>query len=231
MDTEPHSHDNIQTARRGQVRVGRKVSNILPQYPGFTNIVIVMKSHSEWWPLSPYYLKTDKNYRMENVYQFSKVYQQVPQITYTLNRNDNTVIWNWPAEKHMNEDGTLLPEYWLWRQAGFNNKYAVRYPVGFSTCHNSLYSLIEKEGKPLDCIETRKQIYAPIYIELVKQQKLFKILKQRLQNGENLLIIEVDGPHEESLLYYKEKYGVADDFIINSTMLVDSTSINIMLND
>ena len=56
-------------------------------------------------------------------------------------------------------------------------------------------------------------------------------LKNRLINGENLLIIEVDGPHQESLDYYKEKYEVGDDFIQKNTMLANDENINIMLND
>jgi hypothetical protein len=43
--------------------------------------------------------------------------------------------------------------------------------------------------------------------------------------GENLLIIEVDGPHQEDLQYYKDKYGVSDNFIENGTMLVTKDNI------
>lgn len=58
-----------------------------------------------------------------------------------------------------------------------------------------------------------------------------KKLKKWLQEGKNLLIIEVDGPHQESLDYYKEKYNVDDDFIVNSTMLATKENLEIMLND
>ena len=83
----------------------------------------------------------------------------------------------------------------------------------------------------LNYIEGRKGIYLPVYCQLAKEQPLFKALQQKLANGENLLIIEVDGPHQESLEYYKNKYGVDDTFIQNKTMLVNSENIKIMLND
>jgi hypothetical protein len=41
-----------------------------------------------------------------------------------------------------------------------------------------------------------------------------------LERGVNLFIVEVDGSRSESLDYYKETYGVSDDFIENDTILV-----------
>ena len=39
------------------------------------------------------------------------------------------VIWEHPAETHVNDDGSLTPDYHTWREKGMNRKYAVRYPV------------------------------------------------------------------------------------------------------
>lgn len=83
----------------------------------------------------------------------------------------------------------------------------------------------------MNLIEARKEIYLPIYKELVKKQPKFEKLVKLLKKGTNLLIIEVDGPHEESLDYYKEKYGVEDDFIENNTILATKENMDIMLND
>lgn len=80
-------------------------------------------------------------------------------------------------------------------------------------------------------IEARKKIYMSTYRELAKKENKFLELKNKLNNGESLLIIEVDGPHQESLDYYKEKYQVPDDFIKNGTMLATIDNLNIMLND
>lgn len=38
-----------------------------PEYPGFTPILVMMKSHSQWYPLSPYELKDENGRIMENI--------------------------------------------------------------------------------------------------------------------------------------------------------------------
>jgi hypothetical protein len=86
-------------------------------------------------------------------------------------------------------------------------------------------------GERLTYVQARKQIYLPIYCELVKQQPQFKRLVDRWRNGENLLILEVDGPHQESLAYYQEKYGVGESFIEHDTILATFQNLKIMLND
>ena len=88
-----------------------------------------------------------------------------------------------------------------------------------------------KNENPLDYVAARKRIYAPLYISLAKQEKLFEELKQMLKKGDNLLIIEVDGPHQKSLQYYKDTYKVKDDFIQYNTLLATKENLEIMLND
>ncbi len=110
-------------------------------------------------------------------------------------------------------------------------KYAVRYPVTFNHRHKCLFSFKENPTEQLLYIEGRKEIYLPVYCTLVKRVSTFDKLRKKLANGENLLIIEVDGPHEESMNYYRENYGVSDDFIQKNTMLVTEENIKIMLND
>lgn len=83
----------------------------------------------------------------------------------------------------------------------------------------------------LNYIEARKEIYVPEYCAAVVEAKQFKELKERLSKGENLLIVEVDGPHQEDLKYYMEKYRVDSHFIENNTMLATKDNLKIMLND
>jgi hypothetical protein len=52
-----------------------------------------------------------------------------------------------------------------------------------------------------------------------------------LSQGKNLLILEVDGPKQESLEYYKEKYGVDDTFIEKKTVLATQENLSIFLDD
>jgi len=228
--------------KRGKIRVGRCIykngKRIDPSYQGFVPIVVMTKS-SKYGSLGPYVLKNDKGQNMENLWQFSKVYMNVPKSTQKYSRYDRTVIWDHPAEQHVDIiDGkyVIRSEYINWRNKGINSIYAIRYPVGYKHRHKCLFSLkSDKKGIidpiPLNYIESRKQIYLPLYVDMVKSQKQFKTLVDMLKNGTNILIIEVDGPHQESLQYYIDKYKVGSDFIDDNSLLATKDNLNIMLND
>lgn len=221
--------------RVGTCKYDKKGNRTDPSYPNFTPIIVLMKSHSEYGELGPYDLKNDKNQIFENIYQFQKVYKKIPSATQYYSRWSNQVIWKQNEETHIDQKtGETNDAYWKWRNRGINNEYYVRYPCGYNYRHNVEYTLwLNSDGKyeKLDYIQARKKIYVKEYIELVKNKKKFKELQNRLKKGENLLIIEVDGPHGEIVDYYKEKYNVHDNFIENDTMLVTQENIKIMLND
>ena len=224
------------------IRVGRCVfvngKEVDPSYPGFEPIVVMTKS-SKYGAIGPYCLKDDKGRNMENIWQFHKVYETVPPSIQKYSKYDQRVIWNHPGETHVifNDDNTwsLTPEYFRWREKGMNAPDPIRYPVGYNWRHKCLFSLRSVDGvidpNPLDYIEARKQIYLPLYVHLVKDHPQFKFLLEKVRRGENILIIEVDGPHQESLSYYQEKYNVNSDFIDQGTMLCNRNNLNIMLND
>lgn len=218
--------------RIGRCKYNNQGQRSDPSYPGFTPIVVLMKGHNEWGCLGPYELKDDNNVIFENRYQYSKVYQEVPATIQRYSRWDKKIIWNHPKETHY-ANNQLQPAYWTWREKGMNNQYAVRYPVGFGNMHKCLFAIKDANhiNEKMDYIETRMQIYVPLYCELVKKQDKFYELKNRLDNGENLLIIEVDGPHQESLINYQEKYGVYDNFIENDTILGTEENLHIMMID
>ena len=65
---------------------------------------------------------------------------------------------------------------------------------------------------------------------VIKEPK-FQELQKRWQNGENLLIIEVDGPYQESLEYYQKEYSVDDDFIQQDSVEAIEHNLAILLND
>lgn len=207
-----------------------------PSYENFTPIVVMLKSHSKYYPLSPYFLKDGQNRIMENIWQFSKCYENVPETVQKKSKYDSTVIWKHGAEIHLDDNGEVTESYKKWRNKGMSNLEPVRYPVGFNFRHNCKFSLKERRDgtinpERMDYITSRKKIYVPVYCKLVKKEKLFVDLMKRLEQGENLLIIEVDGPHQESLGYYKEKYNVNDNFIENDTMLITKKNLKIVLND
>ena len=134
-------------------------------------------------------------------------------------------------------DGEITDSYWTWREAGLANEYAVRYPVGQAARHTVAFSvrLLDREGSRrvdrLDYIQARKQLYLPWYVTSVKKTDEFKQLQARVRAGENLLIVEVDAPHQESLGYYQEKYGVKSNFIEQDTCLATLRNLSLLIND
>lgn len=219
--------DNIEMIRVGRCKYdgGKRID---PSYQGFTTIVVLMKGHNKWGCLGPYELKDDKGRIMENIWQFSKVYEEIPKTIQHYSRWDKTVIWSYPEEKHIIED-KIQECYWKWRELGMNNSYAVRYPVGFGNMRLCKFALWGDER--LDYITARIKIYVPLYISLVKKIKEFLELKKRVEKGDKLLIVEVDGPHEESMEYYKSEWGVGSNFIELDTMLATEENLTVMLND
>jgi hypothetical protein len=230
----------------GAVRVGRCLWQTggydYPKYPGFTNIIVLTKS-SPYGSLGPYVIADDDGHIMENIWQFSKLYPYVPKVKVPFTVRYPKIVWEWGEEVHINEydswkNNKIAPmnitpndKYWHWRKMGFENADAIRYPVGRNFAQNCLYALKNKGDTPLNYVEAREQIYAPVYKSLVRNRPQFKKLKRRLESGENLLIIETDGPHGEDLDYYKDAYGVDDDFIVGNTMLITPDNIDVMLND
>lgn len=216
------------------IRVGRCYYEdnkmLYPSYEGFTSIVVMMKTHSKWYPLSPYFLKDDNGCILENIWQFSKCYEIVPKTCERKSRFDNTIVWEHPLETHIDKNGNITDDYWKWREKGINNLEPIRYPVGFKHRHKCKFALTN-DGTKLNYIEARKKIYLHLYGDFVRSEKQYDELSDRLDKGEKLLIIEIDGPHQESLSYYKDVYGVNDDFIEQNTMLVNDENIKIMLND
>jgi hypothetical protein len=218
------------------IRVGRIIYEngkpIKPSYPGFEVIEVMLKYSSKWYDLSPYYLKDEQNRILENIWQGSKVYEYVPATTRTVSYYDKTIAWTHPYEKHIDSSGNLTKEYFLWRNKLQNNKYPIRYPVGYEHRKKCKYCLSDDDmTTKLDYIDSRINIYVPLYIKLVKKQPLFNILLDKLEKGTNILIIEVDGPHEDALPYYKQNWNVKDDFIEKSTILATPKNLTIMLND
>src|SRR3989344_4557138 len=219
------------------IRVGRiKNSQDRRHVDGFLPVVVMTKC-SEYGSLGPYCLKDQKKRIMENIWQFSKVYEKIPSSKQYYSQWDKTVMWDHPAEIHV-KNGNIQPSYWSWREKGMNNPYAVRYPVGQRYRGKCLYAIKEDDKLSsgyitsgyitLGYIEARKEIYLVIYQQLVRKESQYKELLQLLRSGKNILIMEVDGPREESLPYYQEKYGV--DFI-NGTVLATNENLQIFLND
>lgn len=225
---------------KGEIRVGRtKYINrrtILPKYPGYTEILVLTKTASRWGGLGPYHLKNNDGQILENVWQFSKCYKNVPGVTIPYSTGNPKIVWEWPSQTHIDENSNFTEDFWKWRLTGKNNQEPVRNPVGWKHLKNCLFSLehdepISENNPKLGYIDSRKKIYLPIYMEAVIREPEFWELYSRLQQGENLLIQEVDGPHQESLNYYQNKYGVEDNFIVQDSVQANERNLAILLND
>jgi len=228
------------------IRVGRCIYDKQgkredPYYAGFQTIVVLTRGTNRWGAIGPYELKDAQGRIMENIWQFSKVYPRVGAVQQRKSRYEDIMVWEHPDETHLIDaekpatPDNLTAEYHAWRTKGFQAPYAVRYPPGFGNMANCVGALIEtKDGSlegPLDYIAARKRLYLPLYTRLVKRHPLFAELRRLHQQGKNILIAEVDGPHEESLPYYREKYGVGARFIKERTVLATQKNLSLLLND
>jgi energy-coupling factor transporter ATP-binding protein EcfA2 len=228
-----------------KIRVGRRIKDKNPIFENYKQIVSLTPS-TEYGDLSPYVLKDKNGVLMENFWQFSKVYTFVPNSVQRYSRFDSSIIWEHKQEIHVDDKGFLTKEWFEWAKKGMKNKFAVRYPVGFYHRHKCigsvptkyLNSLFEEKEMPkirvsdlIKYVDARHEIYFEKFSELVKDQSNFKKLVKMLQKGIPLLIIEIDGPHQESLDYYKKKYNIQDDFIQENSIDATSENLKIMLND
>lgn len=219
--------------KKGKIRVGRMIvkgnTRDVPFVEGYTTVVVHTENFNKWSSLSPYVLKKEGQI-LENIWHAHKVWKEVPAVKIPKSRWDpKKIIWERGSETHVDENGVPNETWKKWHNDLCNNEYAVRYPAGFKNKKNTLYSW--KDDRKLSYIEARKEIYAPLYIELVQNEAKFKELMKMVEDGKNILIVEVDGPHQESLDYYIETYGVGNDFIVDHTIKVTKKNFSIMLYD
>jgi len=115
-------------------------------------------------PVPLYYKFVSRN--VENAWQFSKVYPE-----------------------HVDVSGNPTQLYWNWANQGWKKYRAERYPMGKGRV--PLFSLWE--GKKLDYIEARKQIYLPIYRDAVKKTDSFNQLQKTFQEQGSVTLFDFDG--------------------------------------
>lgn len=173
----------------GKLRVGKYdyKTKKMPVINGYTNVLIHTTGS-----LSPYVMKDENGIIMENYWQFSKIWKNVYKIRQPISQYDNCIRWEYEDETHLDENGKILKEYYVWQQKGFANNRWVRYPNGYKH-HKEVKGTIYR-GKIINYIEARKKVYFQKYREIAIKKKMFKDLKERYEKGENIQIVEVDGP-------------------------------------
>jgi len=128
-------------------------------------------SGGEFRWLSPFLLGPIETYsgvcaqNFENLWQFSKVYKE-----------------------HTDLNGEPLPEWFGWRNIGWSDKKAHRYPMEKGAVPEYSYW----DGRKLGYIEARKTIYAPIYAEYVQKTGSFCRLKEIYDSGEVVVLRDYD---------------------------------------
>jgi hypothetical protein len=137
------------------------------------DVINTTSSSKDWGrQLSPFFLgpvKINNNktsFNLENAWQYSKCYKEF------IDENDN-----------------VSDKYYKWAHNGWNTKWAVRYPMGKGA--SPLFSLWN--GKRLDYIEARKEIYIPLYIEAVRKTEAYKKLKQIYKEKGKVVLFDFDG--------------------------------------
>lgn len=202
-----------------------------PHKENFETILIHTTDKNLGGDLSPYVLKDEQGCLLENIWQFAKVYPHVTQQRVPLSKfQQDTIIWEHPAEVHCEND-EITPAYWKWRKKGMKNPWAVRYPNGFHGRRSALFSVWKNDANPsqidrMDYIEARKRIYCGEYIRLGPRTPHFKTLQQMLNNGKNLLIVEVDGPDPTLDYPPYDKISSSDP-----ALMIDEEVIRLLIND
>ncbi len=83
----------------------------------------------------------------------------------------------------------------MWAKKGFSKKSEIRSPVGKKNAGKCLYAWwkVDGEFKKLGYVAARKAIYMPVYAKAVVKSEAFRRLKEMLDSGKNLLLIDFDG--------------------------------------
>lgn len=190
------------------------ISQVPENFSGYLpiNVLSWHKKDSEYYQLSPYHLRTDGheegvnpgNVIFENFWQGQKVYPRVSPIEvycHPSKQGDPRFLWykSTRNEKHLDEQGNVLPGYWGWKKELFECQKPVRYPVGFAGRHECCFLLLEKKdgtSERLDYLTARREVYAKEYKRLARKLPIYqKLLSSLRENPElKICISEIDVP-------------------------------------
>lgn len=148
-------------------------------------VIVNTTTKSKTWSkyLSPMYIGIiysdngiSKN--MENFWQYAKVYKH-----------------------QVDENKNPLPEYFDWKNKGYNKEWADRYPAGKGAIPLYTWYCNEKLGY----IEARKRLYMTYYAEAVIKSDAFIQLKaiwiDCLKNNKDLILQDFDAYNHRELKY------------------------------
>ena len=164
-----------------------------PNNPIFVNTT----SRSQMWGkrLSPFFAgpcplydgaPCEESKNVENGWQYSKVYPSV-------------------FPNHIGSDGNPTDEWRRWAKIGYLTDRGIRYPVGKGV--KPAYAWWK--GKQLGYLESRKEIYIPLYSTAVKQTDAYQRLVELLKERGEVVLWDFDGYDRRAA--GKSLQDVADD--------------------
>jgi len=142
--------------------------------PKNTRVIDTTSSSGEFRGLSPFVLPAPPAKNLENLWQFSKVYEE---------------YWcDFPPAPSYN--------WYAWRDAGWADNTARRYPMG----KGAIPICSWWNEKPLDYIEARKQIYAPEYAKnVVNTNSFYRLWGIYQDTNTNLILLDYDAYDHQAL--------------------------------
>jgi hypothetical protein len=259
-DSIDHSLAHI-TRFAGQLRVGTRRYNpdgsyVDPQYEGYESAVCLTAS-TEYGSLGPYCVRAvetgpEKGALIENVWHSMKVLPRIPKTLSHVSRYNHTIAWSWDeVTNHIGQNGSdvNMSEWLTWHNALCHNKYAIRYPFSYSPAvRKSTLGVMPRallhayRADPANTVihvqdllgvaDGRKDVYFHYYMSGIDTHHPdYRKVIRKLEKGAKMLWIDVDGPRQEGMSYYREMYGVPDNWIQEHSVGIDENALNIFLND
>lgn len=118
-----------------------------------------------------------------------------------------------PELGHVGENGKITKKWLEFREKGYKKAKGDRHPVGTKTdrvkfvdrrgrkwYEYMIPSFARYYGEKMDYITSRKKVYVPAYAYLVRRTEAFKKLKEKVDNGFKVQILDFDGPKDGSAL-------------------------------
>jgi hypothetical protein len=174
---------NIENKKIGKIRVAQQAKGrSYPVVNGFENIPAWSRGKGRWKELSPFHIKFADGTIFENFFQSHKTWRKVDK----QNKKD----WAWPAQIHVDDNENPNTDWYEWHNALLAHDMPVRRPNGKAI---PLYSFWN--GERLGVVESRKQIYIHYLQQLYRAHPVYMELLEKVKNGENIMIIEPDGPY------------------------------------
>lgn len=188
-----------------------------PNIEGFKNYPIHSQgpgtSNAPWKFLSPFYIgpiefidsegEIQECPIFENYWQGHKVWKKVGKQNQRKTKTvkgvkERYTVWEWPAEIHLDKNKDPNEKWYRWHDALLTNELPVRRPNGKAIPEYAWhYNKKTKKHEKLGLVESRKKIYVSELKKLYKKSPAYKKLLKEFKNGQDMVLIEPDGPWAE----------------------------------